>query len=578
MSAGGVIKLGGVVVVSAAALAGLARLAGVDLGLGGDASAGIEGAEAKRGPLRISVIERANLKAANSVELKCELEGRSTILWLIDEGALVQPGDLVCELDTKEQVERQVQQGISVQHAEAAHIKATQNLKIQESQNLSDIKKAEQDLDFARQDREKYLEGEYPQLEKEADEAITLAEEDRTRKENELNWSKILHDKGHLTDTQLAADQFAFNSADILYDQRLRAKELLTKYDHPRRKDELNAAIDEAERELDRVKLQAEARIADYKADERTSLARLELERAELVKLEDQIEKAKMFAPVAGMVVYAAEESRRWGSGEPIQEGTEVRERQSIITIPSSEGMIAEMSLHESVLEKVSEGMPCLLTVDALPNRTFPGRVKFKSTLPDQNSWWANPDLRVYRTQIEVLENDPDLKSGMSSSVEIIVEDIEDAIHVPVQSIFLNAGKTSCFIASGGDVDLRAVEVGLDNGKWVQVHDGIAEGEVVLLAQPTGFTLEPAIEETRPIDEFEFPAMSPTGGERRGERGGERSWGGEQTSGRKPGGASADATGRPAGASGGKSRPSGGSPGGGSPGGKGTPAGAASQG
>ncbi|MEM7307760.1 MAG: hypothetical protein AAF682_13860 [Planctomycetota bacterium] len=557
MSAGGILKVGGVLLLATAAVGGTARLAGLDLGFGGESGYGLDGAEARRGDLRISVVERANLKAANSSKLKCDLEGRSTILWLIEEGTIVEEGEVVCELDTSSQMERKVAQEISVQNAVAAFTKAEQNLKIQESQNESDIKSAEQALEFAKQDQHRYVNGELPQLTQAADEAILLAEEDLKRKESELDWSRKLSEKDFLTRTQLEADEFAYNSSRVLLEQRKREKQLLIEYDKPRRLLELSAAIEEAERELDRVKLQAAARIADFEADFITSEAKRDLEQDELEKLLDQIEKAVMRAPVGGMVVYAKEGGGRWGSNEPIQEGTEVRERQEIITIPSSEGMIAEMTLHESVLEKVREGMPCLIMVDALPGRQFTGRVRFKSTLPDQNSWWANPDLRVYRTEIEVVENTPELKSGMSCSVEVVVDDLVDVLHVPVQSVFLNRGKPACFVAEGGGVELREVEVGQDNGKWVEVFSGLSEGEVVLLSQPAGTTLEPADEDDVSLDEIPEMERAPEGG-----GSGQPSWGGgserggRADAGRRGGSGKPASTGRPSGSSGGK-RPSG---------------------
>jgi len=232
------------------------------------------------------------------------------------------------------------------------------------------------------------------------------------------------------------------------------------------------------------------------------------------------------------MVVYAKEDGGRWGGNDPIKEGTEVRERQDIITIPSSQGMVAEMSLHESVLEKVNEGMPCVITVEALPGRQFTGRVRFKSTLPDQNTWWANPDLRVYRTEVEVSETDPGLKSGMSCNVEVVVAELPDALYVPVQSVFLDGGKPAAFVSkTEGGVDLRAIEVGHDNGKWVEVVKGLAEGEVVLLAQPSGFRLQPALEEDVSLEDI--PPIEPDqrGGFEAGRgEGGEEGGQGEQRS------------------------------------------------
>ncbi|MCZ6597380.1 MAG: hypothetical protein O7B99_07075 [Planctomycetota bacterium] len=502
MSAGAAIKIGGAAAVSLAVLVGLGRLAGFDLGLFRGPVEGIQGAKVKRGPLRINVIERANLKAANSTVLKSELERRTTILWLIEEGEWVQPGDLLVELDAAEFVEQHVAQEIAVQNAEAANVKADQQLQIQVSQNESDIAMAVQDLEFARDDLIKFREADRIQEEQKAKEDITLAEEDLERKKDELEWSKKLLDQGFLTRTKYEADQLARNSAVILLDQRERALKLLIKYEFPRRKKEYEAAIEEKVRELDRVRLQAKARIVDYEANLASTEARWKLETDELVKLDDQIAKAKIFAPAAGMVVYARERRGRYGDSDPIQEGTEVHERQDIITIPSSEGMIAEMALHESVVEKVLEGMPCVIHVDALPGRIFTGRVKFKAVLPDQNSWWANPDLRVYRADVEILENLEGLNSGMSCSVEIVVKDIPDALHIPVQSVFLDKGNTVALVSDGG-VEVRPIEVGLDNGKWVEVLSGLEEGEVVLMSQPASITLEPAIEEQVPVEAFD---------------------------------------------------------------------------
>jgi hypothetical protein len=103
----------------------------------------------------------------------------------------------------------------------------------------------------------------------------------------------------------------------------------------------------------------------------------------------------------------------------------------------------------------------------------------------------------VYRTVVTITDLDLDLKSGMSCSVEVIVDDLDDVLHIPLQAVFLNRGLTACFVSDGGEIALRDVEVGQDDGRWVEVTSGLEEGEVVLMAQPPGFTLEPAAEEDR---------------------------------------------------------------------------------
>ena len=67
----------------------------------------------------------------------------------------------------------------------------------------------------------------------------------------------------------------------------------------------MQSGLDEAHRELDRVKLQAAAKLVDFEADMRTRSAQLKLEQEKLDKLVSQISKAKIAAPRGGMVVYA---------------------------------------------------------------------------------------------------------------------------------------------------------------------------------------------------------------------------------------------------------------------------------
>ena len=432
----------------------------------GEAEASVvRGAAVQRGPLRISVTERGNLKAADSVSLKSEIEGQTTILKLVAEGTLVQEGDLLCELDATGLIDERFQQEISLRNAEAAFVKSKQNHEIQKSQNDSDVKKAEQQLFFAEMDLRKFQEGEKRAKEAEADEAIKLAEEEATRARENLTWSQKLNEKGFLTDTELEADKLSLSRAEIQLEQAKRDKDLMGRFQLPRDEADLAAKLDEAKRELERVRLQASARIVDFEADMNTNEAKLRLEREKLAKVETQIEKSKLHAPRAGMVVYAVEEGGRYGSSQPIKEGTQVRERQEIITIPSAAGMIAQVSLHESVLKQVEPGQAALIKIDAIPAREFRGRVRFVSVMADQNSFWANPNLRLYRTEVTIDEAVPEMRPGMSCAIEILVEEIDDTLFVPVQSVFRRGQDNLAFVERAGGSEERAVQVGRYNDR-----------------------------------------------------------------------------------------------------------------
>jgi len=474
-------------------LGGFAWTGGLDGIFGGEEERPPVAADVRRGLLEISVVERGNLKAANSTELKSEIEGQTTILYLVDEGTMVQAGDLVCELDATGLEEKRVTQEISVQNGNAAWVKATQNLEIQKSKNESDLAKALRTQSFADLDKRKYLEGDWLIDEQAARDDILISEEELSRAEDTLVHSQGLFDKGFLTRTEFEADGLAKKRKEIALEQAKRKLTVLLNYDHPRRIEELDADIVEAQREVDRVKLEAKARLVDYEAEVRSTKARDELETEKFARFEDQIAKAKIYAPVAGMVVHAQPDGGRFSQGDPLNEGSSVRERQDLITIPSSEGMVAQVSLHESVLEKVRVGMPCSVTVDALPGVSLRGEVRFKAVLPDKNSWMANPNQRLYRTDISVLDSDPRLRPGMSCSIEIHVESIQDTLYLPVQAVFMDGGNEVAFLVNDdGSTEKREVKIGSFSPNWAQVLEGLSQGDRVALSLPDAVTLKPA--------------------------------------------------------------------------------------
>lgn len=475
-------------VLTAAALAAFAWLGWRDGGWFRTAEvSAVKGARIERTRLDVNVVQRGNLSARNAVKIYSELEGRNAILELADEGTLVKPGDLLVKLDSSALQDRKVAQDIAVQNARAALTKSEQNLQIQQSQNASDVALAEQKLDFARTDLRKYLEGDWPKKLREAEEAIVLANTELSQAADRLTWSKRLLDEEFLTRTEFETDQLAHERSKIKLEQASRTKDLLERFDHPKEQKRLQAAVAEAERELERVKLQASARLVDLTADVNTNTAKYALEQEKYAKILDQIGKATIYSPVDGVVVYRRSEGGMGRSNEMIQKGTEVQERQEIMSIPQSGGMVAEASLHESVVQRVQPGMRVRLKVDAIKEREYTGEVAFVAVVPDSNSWWSNPNLRQFKTTISVLDASPDMKPGMSCNVEIQVDSVENALVAPVQAIYRSGGKNVCFV----DGATREVKVGRSSEAWVEILEGLREGETVALAPPSGFKPEP---------------------------------------------------------------------------------------
>jgi len=132
------------------------------LGGGEDAVQGGTTYTVNRGTLTITVLEGGSIEAKESQEIKSEVQGQTKILSIVEEGYLVTPedvenGKILVELDSKDLLDKQVEQELQYQNSLASLTEATEQYEIQINQNQSDIKAAELLVRFARMDFEKYL-------------------------------------------------------------------------------------------------------------------------------------------------------------------------------------------------------------------------------------------------------------------------------------------------------------------------------------------------------------------------------------------------------------------------------------
>ena len=126
-------------------------------------SRAVETYDVTRRSFAVVLNEKGEMEATKSVDVKCEVEGRSTIIWLIPEGTEVQEGDLLVKLASNEIDDKVRAEEIKVQNTKAAAEAADKELEITLDQHLSDIRKAELALRNAEIELNKYLEGDFLQ-------------------------------------------------------------------------------------------------------------------------------------------------------------------------------------------------------------------------------------------------------------------------------------------------------------------------------------------------------------------------------------------------------------------------------
>jgi len=450
---------------------------------------------AKRGPLTISVLESGTISPQEQITLRNEVEGRTSIVSLVPDGSLVKKGDLLVELDASTLKDAIIDQDIQVQRAEAAYIGAQESLAVTENQAKSDIDVAKLTLKFAKQDLQQYLDGIYPKDVNEQTAKIRLAEEDLKRAEDVNDWSKRLYKEKYLSETEYLADKLSVQRRKLDRDVAKSDLDLLENFTYQRQIEQFTSDVNQADMALERTMRKASADVVQAKADLRAKELEYNRQKEKLKKTEDQLSKTTIYAPQDGMVVYATSGGGRrpWDRRDPMEIGVEVSERQDLINLPTADSMKARVDIHETSLEKVGLGLPVVITIDALAGKKFLGRVQRIAPLPDATSMWANPDLKVYPTDIYLEDSDSALRTGMSCKAEIIIAQYEDVVYIPVQAVLRVAGQPTVYVINkDGSHAERKVEIGLDDNKMIRIVSGLEEGEVVLMTPPLrAGTIEP---------------------------------------------------------------------------------------
>ena len=461
-----------------------AKIAASRAGNGGDAEPLYTVA---RGTLEVSVTAPGSIRSKNSAIVKSEVQGRSTVIWVIDEGKVVTNGQLLVELDSSDFEKSLTDQQIVVGNSEAALAQAKEKLAIAEIDREAIISEANLRLMLAKLDMEKYTDGEYPQSLQEAESKIALAQEEVERSTETLNWTRRLAEEGFVTRSDLQADELSLKQKKTSHASAVTAMNLLTNYTHRQQMAKLSAEIDQAALSVNKFERQTGASVAQAKSE----LAAKEQEFARQVEkrsnLVEQISACRIYAPTNGMVVYASTlqaSRRRWGV-DPLAAGASVVAKQELIHIPVEGGLVVEFSIPESDMTKLELGQAAEISIDAMQDVEVRGVVSKIGLLPDGHNAWLNPDMNLYNCEISIT-NSPaaQLRAGMNCTIEMLVATYNDVLSVPLQCVMRTGGECFVFVMENGEPVKRSVSLGQDNGRFVLVTEGLEPGEKVMLAPP----------------------------------------------------------------------------------------------
>jgi multidrug efflux pump subunit AcrA (membrane-fusion protein) len=403
-----------------------------------------------KGPYDYTITTRGPIESAANVELKCEVRSRggyTPILDVAPEGSFVNEGDVVVELD-----------GSILREQEDAQ-------KLLISTRLSLLSQAENTLKAAEIAKREYLEGLYLSLEKQMLSDLFIAEKAKETAETTLAAQKALYEKAIITGLQLQATYASYDDAVYKFDAAQTNLTTLRTLTKEKELTTLEAAIDSAE--------------ADLKTQQRS----LQLEEERLAEIQEQLGKCTIRAPSAGEVVYVNDpEYYRSSTYQPfvVQPGAGVRGGQTIIWLPNANEMQIRATVTEARVTLIRPGMPVSIHIEALEDQALEGVVTKVNQFAEPKSFWSN-ELNKYAVTIKIIDPPPILRVGMNADAWIHVEQVPEALQLPVQALAESKGHFFSLVRQEDEFQTREVIVSSVNEQVATIERGLIEGDEVVV-------------------------------------------------------------------------------------------------
>lgn len=400
-------------------------------------------APVKRANLEVTVTEDGEIESSKNLDIKSRLTYSAAILWIVEDGKIVEKGDLLVKLDDAKLHDKLEIQEIVCEKAQA--------LKVQ----------AEKAYIAAAIAVEEYERGVALKEEQIADTQVFVAERNLERAQTLLDEIRKMYRKGFVTPLQRQAQEFAVKQATRELDGAKMAKSVLEKFTKPRQLAQLETLRDTAN------------------AVRKAEVANFNLEASLLARIQRRIKDAVVRAPYSGMVIHANESSGHSGMGTLlIAEGAMVHEQQTMLRLPDLNHMQVRVAVHESKVDRIRPGMTARVHVR---DRELPGKVVAIANQPEPGPWYMPKSSKEYMTTVE-LEGEVDgLKPGMTAAVEILVADVENALTVPVEAVVEQDHEFYCWVQTPEGPDRRPLLLGDSNDQVLEVKGGLSEGDSVVL-------------------------------------------------------------------------------------------------
>jgi HlyD family secretion protein len=182
---------------------------------------------------------------------------------------------------------------------------------------------------------------------------------------------------------------------------------------------------------------------------------------------------SRLTAPFAGTVTEA----------DPMP-GDQVSPGTSAFRVDDLSRLLVDVQVSEVDINSVTVGQPVGVTFDAVLGREYHGRVVEVSRAGTSVQSVVN-----FQVTVELTDPDADVKPGMTASVTITIQSLENVLLVPNRAVHLVNGQRVVYVLRNGQLVEIALTLGASDDTMSQVTSGdLSAGDMLVLNPPANFT------------------------------------------------------------------------------------------
>ncbi|TVQ15680.1 MAG: efflux RND transporter periplasmic adaptor subunit [Balneolaceae bacterium] len=223
----------------------------------------------------------------------------------------------------------------------------------------------------------------------------------------------------------------------------------------------VEASLNRLQNEFERNKTMFERNLVSAEVFENVKFE-LEVQKANLDLAKRNLDQTSIRAPISGVV-----------AARFIKAGNRIAPNQAAFDVIQMNPLLAVLHVPEHEIGKIRPGQRVSLNMDARSAEIFTGKVERVSPVIDRATGTA---------KVTVLVNDATgvLKPGMFARVSIVHSLNKNTLIIPRQAIMSEDGRMSAYVIQDSIAVRKRLTTGFTNGNYIEVLDGVSEGEQVV--------------------------------------------------------------------------------------------------